>query len=109
MKFDPVTKEAVGFTDPLIHVMNKNICCEISKDSINKRRNCIVLGDMVDDCTMIEDMDLDVVLKVGYLNTNEVERLPRFLDVYDIVVTNDESFEWLYKLLKLIKLCLDVV
>ena len=47
----------------------------------------------IGDVTMSEGMSYDeeTFLKIGFLN-DKVERLPQYLEVYDLVVLNDPDF-----------------
>ena len=42
---------------------------------------------------MANGMDHETVLKVGFLNENVEELLPKYKEVYDVVITNDGDFE----------------
>lgn len=79
----------------LIHSLNKN---EISladnlKEKI-KDKKCLLLGDNIMDVSM--HTTENEVLKIGFLDENEEERLREFKSSYDIVLTNNASFEELF-------------
>lgn len=80
----------------LIHSLNKN---EISlqndlKEKISNR-NCLLLGDNVMDIKM--HTAKNDVLKIGFLDEKIDERLEEFRENFDIVATDNTSFEYLFK------------
>jgi len=76
--------------------MNKNeFVNEINKEKIqhHKRKNAIVVGDLVEDITMINDTDFNQILKIGFLNDMKNEHLlDNYLAAYDVVVCRDGPF-----------------
>ena len=64
---DRGTGRVNGYKTPLIHSGNK---AEIIYDESAHRikRNAIVMGDIVEDATMIRDAKHGTVLRVGFLN-----------------------------------------
>lgn len=96
----------VGFNDPLIHVFNKNEANVIKTShytSIKQRRNVILLGDSIGDLKMADGLDHDVTLTIGFLNHDTEELIESYMDKFDIVVTNDSSFEMVCDLLDIIE------
>ena len=49
------------------------------------------MGDILDDAKMACDSKHDTVLRVGFLNKNDPEKFDKFLDKFDLVVTEDGS------------------
>ena len=109
LKFD--AKGVVcGFSEPLLHMFNKNgafvekqLGGRWGKLSVG-RRVCVVLGDGLGDATMADGLDLPVVLKIGFLNEREperiAERLPAFEAAFDAVIIGDQSYDWVLALLR---------
>ena len=70
------------------------------------RSVCLLLGDGLGDATMADGLesDLSVVLKIGFLNETDPERvaarLPAYEKAFDAVVLGDRSFEWVLELLR---------
>jgi len=49
---------------------------------------------------MIEGFDYDNLITIGFLNENMEERLEMFKEKFDIVLINDESFDFINELIK---------
>jgi len=96
MKFNISTNKLIGFQGKLIHVFNKNervlIDTEYEK-LIENRRNVILIGDSVGDANMAEGLpEVNVQLKIGFLNHNVDELLPIYEKHFDVVIIKDETF-----------------
>lgn len=93
---------------PIIHSFNKDET--IIRDfpevfsKVKERKNVILLGDGPEDVGMIEGFDYDNLLKIGFLNENIKENIEEFKKVFDVIITNDGSFDFINKfLLEVIK------
>jgi len=94
---------AVSFKEPIIHVMNKDeTAIKDYKvfDLIKNRKNVLLLGDSLGDVGMITGFDYDNLIKIGFLNENIKENLPHYKKVYDVILTNDNSMDFVNNLLK---------
>ena len=94
---------AVGIKEPIIHCMNKDetIIREFPAfDIIKDRKNVLLLGDNLEDVGMIEGFDYDNLIKVGFVNENVKENLEYYKKVYDILILNDSSMDYVNELLK---------
>uniref|UniRef100_A0A0N5B0V3 5'-nucleotidase n=1 Tax=Syphacia muris TaxID=451379 RepID=A0A0N5B0V3_9BILA len=89
---------ASRFLLPLIHTFCKNASVIGSKshlfESVIERKNVLLMGDSLGDL----DMDKGVVnkgevLKIGFLNFNADALLEKYMDGYDIVLLDDQSFD----------------
>jgi len=49
---------------------------------------------------MVQNIEYNNIIKIGYLNEKEEELKDRFLEIFDVVITNDGSFEYINNLLK---------
>lgn len=99
----------IGMSDPVIHSMNKG---ERSKDLLKAkesafyRKNCkrkcvLLLGDAIGDTHMSDGFDTaDIVLKVGFLNYDEDELYEEYKKVFDVVILNDGSMEFIIDILQ---------
>jgi len=94
---------AVKVREPIIHSVNKHETevkgLPIYEDLV-KRKNVLLLGDGLGDLGMIEGFPYENVIKIGFLNYNIEESLDKFKENFDVVITNDESMEYITKLLK---------
>lgn len=93
----------LGIADnKIIHVFNKHEV-EIKNLPIYKevkdRKNIILLGDTISDLGMLEGLDYNNLIKIGFYNYPE-ENLDDFKKNFDIIITNDSSFEYVNSLLK---------
>ena len=70
-----------------------------------QRKNVILLGDSIGDLKMGEGVKHQSQLTIGFLN-HDIENLKElYMNSFDIVITNDESFEFVNMLLnQLIKM-----
>jgi len=94
---------AIGIKEPVIHTFNKHEA-EIKNLSIYKelmkRKNIILLGDSIGDLGMVEGFNYKNIIKIVFLNENIKEKLENQKKVYDVLILNDGSFEYVNKLLK---------
>lgn len=97
MVFDEQTHKVTSFQDQLIHVYNKNE--SVLEDTeyghyIENRHNLMLLGDSPGDIDMMNGLtNINNVLKIGFLNHDVEELLPKYMDLYDIVTINDPTFD----------------
>ena len=97
MKFDNKTNQISGFNENIIHIFNKNegaINDKEYEEFIENRCNLILLGDSVGDVDMsVGFNNLKSILKIGFLNEHEDDLLSKYMDIYDIVLIKDSTFE----------------
>jgi cytosolic 5'-nucleotidase 3 len=89
---------------PIIHVFNKdetaiNSYPEIYKEIENKK-NVILIGDSLGDLGMVKGFDYNEIIKIGFLNDDIEKNLESYKKNFDIIITNDGSFEEITKTLK---------
>ena len=103
----------VEFQKPYITIMNKDVSVarfvddQKHKDEEEHHHihgNIIMMGDIAEDVKMIEKVDIDWSIKIGFLNDaqklNDQAFLDNFWMLYDIVITNDGNLtvlNWLIK------------
>ncbi|KAK8771414.1 hypothetical protein V5799_025344 [Amblyomma americanum] len=96
MQFDE-EGNITGFKGELIHMYNKNSCHMTSPEyhqAVKEKTNIVLLGDSLGDIDMLAGGHLqDVVLRIGFLNTKIEERLPQFLNSFDIVLLDDQTMD----------------
>lgn len=101
-KFDK--KEFVkGYKTRIIHSFNKNetsIKNTPYYTAINHRKNVILLGDGEGDVNMVEGLNHDVTLKIGFLNHNKSKLLKKYRKLYDVVIINDSDMNYVNKLIE---------
>jgi len=97
----------VGFNEPVIHVFNKNEMALKNNssaawfESVSHRKNMILLGDSLGDVGMAAGLtDAGAILKIGFLNHKEDVYLPKYKEVYDVIILDDGTFDFAYDLLQ---------
>ena len=106
--FDEETGIAKLFKGDTIHIYNKKEVKVLESDfgkkfDIQQRRNVILVGDSEGDIHMAEGIDHDCVLKVGFLNKNSEEALKHYSEIFDIVLVEDFTFNFINDILKELK------
>lgn len=103
MQFDEKNKLA-GYKGNLIHTFNKKQTSLENSDYFNtlkSRNNIILLGDSMGDTDMSEGAEnVNVILRIGFLNYRIEDCLIDYLNTYDIVLTDDQTMDVVNGLLK---------
>lgn len=95
---------ATGIKKPIIHSLNKDEM--ILRDflpiyeKVKDRKNVILLGDNLEDVGMVEGFNYENLIKIGFLNENAEENLEEYKRIYDVLILNDSSIEYVNSLLK---------
>jgi len=89
---------AISVKEPIIHTLNKKVG-DYYIEAIKDKTNVILLGDSLSDIGMIRGFDCENIIKIGFLNEDINNNLERYREVYDIVITNDSSVEFINILL----------
>ena len=89
------------FKQAPIHALNKNIVKldEESKKKISLKDNILLLGDGIPDLKMISQKQKERAITVGFLDENISENLKFYNKEFDIVITNNGSFDDLNQIL----------
>jgi 5'-nucleotidase len=86
-----------GFKGELLHVFNKNENAVHKSEYFERlihRDNIILMGDSLGDLSMANGAaECANILNIGFLNDKVSERLPSYMDAYDIVLVNDQTME----------------
>ncbi len=94
---------AISIIEPVIHVFNKG---EIAlkglpiMNQLKTRKNIILLGDSLGDINMTEGFNYEKIIKIGFLNYQDEEDLNDYKKVYDVVILNDGTMDYVNGLLK---------
>ena len=94
--------KAIGVSKPVIHAFNKSETSVKGLPIYNKllkRKNVILLGDLISDIGMIEGFPYENLIKIGFLNENVDERLEEFKKNYEIVIINDGDMSYVNELI----------
>ncbi|XP_026096871.1 cytosolic 5'-nucleotidase 3-like [Carassius auratus] len=86
-----------AFKGELIHIYNKREGALLNTEhfkELQSRCNVLLLGDSLGDLNMSDGvMDLENILKIGYLNDKVDERRESYLNSYDIILEKDETMD----------------
>ncbi len=94
----------VGFLEPSITSANKNDFVTHDKyKEIKKGSNAIVMGDMLDDIKIVQDLELGTRIAVGFFNSPErgsEAQLKKYTETFDIVLANDGNMSHVAELVR---------
>lgn len=86
-----------AFKGELIHIYNKREGAVLNVEhfkELQSRCNVLLLGDSLGDLNMADGvMDLQNILKIGYLNDKVDERRQSYFNTYDIILEKDETMD----------------
>lgn len=89
--------KAIGVKKPIVHSLNKDETL-ISKfpfyKRIKNRKNVLLLGDTLEDVGMVKGFAYNALIKIGFLNEKVKENLSHYKRVYDILILNDSSMDF---------------
>jgi 5'-nucleotidase len=92
---------AISIREPVIHVFNKG---EIAlkglpvMKKLEDRVNVILLGDSLGDIQMTEGFNYKNIIRIGFYNYEDEEKLEDFKDKYDVVITGDGDMDFINSL-----------
>ena len=95
--------KANGYNKPLIHTMNKSeviIRNYPYHEEVENKKNIILLGDNINDVDMSEGMHHDNIIKIGFTYDKTEMVIDEFLNVYDVLITQDGDLDFVNELLK---------
>jgi cytosolic 5'-nucleotidase 3 len=69
-------------------------------EKIKEKDHVIVMGDLVEDLRVLEGLDHQVELKIGFLNRNVEENLDIFKEKFDVVIINDGPMTFVNEMIK---------
>lgn len=95
----------IGFKGDIVHSYNKSETHLRGKSyakEIEGRKNVILLGDSPGDVLMIEGIEHENVIKIGFLNGKQ-DRLEAYKELYDVVITEDAGVVFVLDILNDIK------
>ena len=101
-KFNSIGK-VTGYTTPFIHTFNKNEYAIKNTEyysEIKERKNVILIGDHIGDLQMSQGIKHDVIIRIGFLNSNKEALLNSYLEKFDVVICDDGSLQKINNILK---------
>jgi len=105
MAFNEETGICDRFVGPLFHVFNKDkfgLEGTPYEKLLENRSNVIICGDSLGDIKMADGVKHETCLSIGFLNLNKEKMLDKYKDTFDIVITDDGSFDLVNELLRIL-------
>ena len=92
---------AITAKEPIIHSMNKDL--EVIRDlsvfeKIKNRGNVLLLGDNLSDSKVVDNIEFDNLIKIGFLNDNVGSNLEEYKENYDVILLGDPSMDYVNQL-----------
>mmetsp|Transcript_20505 Transcript_20505/g.17896 ORF Transcript_20505/g.17896 Transcript_20505/m.17896 type:complete len:114 (-) Transcript_20505:177-518(-) len=75
-----------------MHSFKKQDILHKDNKAFNFKKNTFLVGDSVSDRLMTTNMGQEIVLAVGFLNPKDEEKLPIYLEAFDIVLLGEGNF-----------------
>jgi 5'-nucleotidase len=103
-KYDSNNK-VLGYNSKVVHSLSKSDV-KVNTDFSNKikdKKHIILIGDMISDIRMKDSFDYDVFISIGFLNENMDQKLENYMNNFDVVITNDGTFEEVLNIFNKIK------
>ena len=86
-----------------IHTFNKNEV-EVKKtpcyNEIKQRKNVLLLGDSLGDLGMNEGLEHETIIRIGFLNEDKEKMLEKYMQEFDVVITDDGGMGWVQEMVK---------
>jgi 5'-nucleotidase len=95
--------KAIGVYEPIIHSLNKDETMVKNfpfYKKIKNRKNVILLGDSPEDVGMVEGFAYKNLIKIGFLNEDVDKNLKIYKKVFDVLILNDSSVNFIKSLIK---------
>ncbi|ORX81780.1 HAD-superfamily hydrolase [Anaeromyces robustus] len=105
MAFNEETGICDRFVGPLFHVFNKDkfgLEGTPYEKLLENRSNVIICGDSLGDIKMADGVKHDTCLSIGFLNLNKEKMLDKYKNTFDIVITDDGSFDLVNEILRIL-------
>lgn len=95
---------AIKYKKDVIHSLNKGKISinhySFIENKAKERKNIILLGDSPDDIEMANNFDYNNLIKICFLNNETNKDIEQYKKLYDVLILNDSSMEFVNYLLK---------
>ena len=83
----------IKFRGHMIHTFNKNMNSlpEDLKQELSSKESILLVGDLIEDISIVDEKDLYKTLTVGILESKVEENLDVYQEKYDVVLTEDDA------------------
>ncbi len=95
--------KAIRIKEPIIHSLNKHeieIKSHPVYQELTKRKNVILMGDLIEDINMISGFPYKNLIKIGFLNENINENIEDYKKNFDIIITSDSDMSYVNELMR---------
>jgi 5'-nucleotidase len=92
---------AVAIKEPIVHPTNKDLVAirELPVfEKIKNRGNVLLLGDNLSDSKVVDNIEFDNLIKIGFLNDNVGSNLEEYKENYDVILLGDPSMDYVNQL-----------
>lgn len=93
-----ISGNAVSIREPIIHVCNKDETSIKTMpgiyEKIKDRKNIIVIGDSLGDSDMAHGFDHKNLIKIGFLDSEDLEQKQQFIETFDVVIEGSGDFSF---------------
>lgn len=94
----------ISVKEPIVHSLNKKEILikqfpAISK-AVGNKGNIILLGDSLSDADMVDGINYDNLIKIGFLNEDVENQIGDYKEKYDLIITGDSSALPVFELIK---------
>lgn len=87
-----------GFTTPMIHSLSKSVALR----SRATRKNLIVMGDLPTDIAVVDRVDYEEAIFVGFANDERKGSLDGYISQFDLIILHDGNLDVLEKLVRVV-------
>lgn len=97
MKFNP-DGVLSGFTTPMIHSLSKAVAMR----SQPTRKNLIVMGDLPTDIAVVDQVDYEEAIFIGFANDERKGSLDGYVTHFDLIILHDGNLDAVQSLVKVV-------
>jgi len=93
----------IGYNPLIVHSFNKGEIAIKNDPHFNKikeKKNIILLGDNEGDLSMADGLKHNIKISIGFYNNEDKKDLHKYLEFYDVVITDDSDMSYVIDLLK---------
>lgn len=87
-----------GFTTPMIHCLSKSVALSAH----HPRKNLIVMGDLPTDIAVVDNIEYDEAIFIGFANDERKGSLDGFIEKFDLIILHDGNLDAVGKLVRVI-------
>ncbi len=90
----------VGFKEPTVTALNKSsVVTHSALPHVRPGSNAILMGDLIPDLLMTENLKLSTTLTIGFYNGGKGASLEEYKKSFDVLVMGDGNLDWVTSLI----------